>query len=256
MPWGTDQLFGDSGSDPGMTRSVLPRRLFLYGPSRERYLTRYEEILDQVWDDADRLAEIDRVESLIAPFIPAPEIEAFTEAVAHLRSSIDGREQRLRNQLSTAAPADADPLSDPMCFIDSGMITGTFTAQWGSDGSTNATFAITLEGASVPLAPATTFVGPSEDVPGQSIIYLVAGMSDGRVAIVYVALPDEAVAPGVFDVGSAPVESALFFFFEGMEEVDEVYFTSGTMRLDTGAASPGSTWQGSVSLRLWDPPWM
>jgi hypothetical protein len=208
-----------------------------------------------MWDDAEMLSEIDRIEALISPWLRAEESDAHAQAVAALRASIDGREQRLRDALADSGPEDADSLSAPLCFDDAGQLSGSFSVEWGGAGSQNATFSITLDGTSVPLSPASAYAGPDENVAGHSVLYLAAQTTDNRFTVAYVALPDELVQPGAIEAAGTEVESALIFFVEGTEEVDEVYFTSGTLQLDSGSASPGSVWQGTVTLRLWDPPW-
>ena len=254
MPWGTDQLFGNPSADPGLTRSVLTRRLFLYPTSRQEYLTRYEEILDEIWDDDEILAEIDRIDALIAMHVPPAAAPDYITALAELRAAIDGREQRMRNELATTSVNDADALAEPMCFIDVGTMTASFSVLWNGGAWSAATMAVTVDETALPLSSPRVIAGPSEDVPDQSILYFAAETSGNRTIIAYVALPDARVAPGVIEIGDG-VESALLVFVEGVEDPTAIYFASGTMTLTGGAAAPGSTWQGSLDLRLWLPPW-
>ncbi len=254
MPWGVDQLFGNPSADPGLTRGVLTRRLFLYPTSRQDYLARYAEILDEVWDDAELLAEIDRIDALIAMHVPPADAPDYITAVAELRAAIDGREERLRTELDATSVNDADALAEPMCFADVGTVTASFSALWNGGAWSDAAMAVSIDDTALPLSSPRAVAGPSDDVPAQSMLYLAAETSDSRTIIVYVALPDDQVGTGVIDIGGA-VESAMIVFIEGSEDPDAVYFASGTMTLSAGAASAGSTWQGSVDLRLWLPPW-
>jgi hypothetical protein len=255
MPWGVDQLFGDGGENgPSVTRSALTRRLYLYGPSRERYLARFEQILDDVFDDAALLAEIDRMEALISPSIPAAELVEFGESVALLRALIDGREQRLRNALAIAGPGEADLLSAPLCFVDVGTLTATFTTEYGGGGIPELTLDITIDGTPLTLSNLNGVCGP-DDAPDRSVLYLVAETAPTKSVIAFVTLPDSQVSVGPIDVGAGLVEAAIVFRTEGVEEADAVYFLSGTMTLTSGAASPGSVWTGDLDTRLWNPPW-
>ncbi len=254
IPWGADQLFGNASADPGLTHSALTRRLYLYGPSRERYLERYEEILDLVWDDEEMLAEVDRIEAQVAAAVPDDEAPAHAEAVAELRTAIAGREARLRDELAAAGPDDADALAEPLCMEDRGAVSASFAATWNS-ASQNVSFTISLDGADVALDSEAVYTGASEDVEGQAILYLVAENSLGRMVVAYVALPEERVAPGVLEVGADNVESALIFFDETGEEAEDVYLMSGTLTLDAAGTDAGATWQGNVSLRAWSLPW-
>jgi hypothetical protein len=254
MPWGTDQLFGpDTSLDPGLTRSVLTERLFLHGPSRARYLTRYGQILDDVWDDDALLQEIDRVESLIASSIPADETQVWQDALAELRATLTGREQLLRTALGTTGPGDVDPVSGPLCFDEIGTLDATFTVVY-ENGSTTVTLAIDAFGSPVPLSNLAVYAGPSNDVPYQSVLYVTADTSNSRSVVLFVAMPDDRVLPGTVVLGDAGIEAALVVFPPGGGDPETIYFLGGDLTLSSGTATPGSTWQGTVTATLWDPP--
>jgi len=253
IPWGADQLFGDDSADPGLTRSVLARRLYLYGPSRERYLDRYKEILDLVWDDAALVAEIDRIDAQISGELPSDEAQPYADSLAQLRAAISGRKGRLRDALFASDPAYAEALAEPLCLAEVGTLTATFAVPWNNM-SQSVDLAIALDGSDVALTSEAAYAGPSEDVPGQVVLYLAAEDPLGRMVVGYVALPEDQVGLGAIDVGADRVESALIFFVEGSEDADEIYFMSGTLDLSAAGTYPGAAWQGSVSLRAWALP--
>ncbi len=256
MPWGIDQLFGGGiGGDAGLTRSAITRRLWMYTPSRQALLQRFGEVLDQAWDDGDMLDEIDRMQTLIAGEMPADQLLDFNAAVSGLRASIDGREAFFRDRIATASIGDADDLSAPLCFDDVGDLSATFTVTYNGGGSPTATMDITIDGATVPLSSFAAFAGPDDEVQGKSVLYITAQVDPVRTAIAVVSLPDGLVNPGTLEAGTAQVESFLLFLLEGQEEAEAVYFLSGTITLDSGAPATGSSWQGSLDMDLWDPPW-
>ena len=218
MPWGADQLFGDPVGGPVLTRSIVTRRLYDYDVSREQYLTRYREVLEQVWSDGEALAEIDRMAALIAPYVPPEQTMAFNQSVAGLRTRIDGRQQRMADALSAAGPNDAQPVSDPLCFVETGPVRATFTVPWNGGPSQTATLEATIDGDTLPITTVTAFAGPDEDTAGRSVLYLVGETSDNRTAIVFVSMPDEQVAPGSLEVGDLGVEAAILLFQTGAED--------------------------------------
>jgi hypothetical protein len=69
-------------------------------------------------------------------------------------------------------------------------------------------------------------------------------------------IPDSMVAPGTLATGTDDIDTAMVVFVEGVSEPEAYYFPSGPMVLESGAASSGSQWQGSVDLTLWYPPWL
>ena len=136
-----------------------------------------------------------------------------------------------------------------------GAVAATFSVPWQGT-SDQVTFAVTVDGSPIPLGALAAWAGPSEDVPGQAVLYLVGEADGNRTVVCYVALPEELVVPGTIPVGTTAVESALVILVEGVQEPEAVYFASGTMVLDSGSAAAGSQWEGSVDLVLWSPPWM
>ena len=259
MPWGADQLFGDAfgQNDPGLTRSELTHRLYMHAPTRERYLERYGEILDTVWDDIEILTEIDRMEALIRPAIPSDETQRFDEALTGLREAINGREELLRDGLNAAGPDDADAVADPLCFEKSGSLTATFSSvPFGTGGSGQATLDVTIDGQDITFDNVTAGAGPDDDRPGNSVIYFIGQTSTNQNAIAFVSMPNSRARPGAIDVTDTAIEAAILFFAPDSEEIEDVYFMSGAMTLDSGSSSPGSTWQGSLDLDLWGVPFL
>ena len=111
-----------------------------------------------------------------------------------------------------AGPGDADELSGPLCFEKVGDLDATFSVPFGGAGSADVT--LEIDGASVPLSGMSAHAGPSEDVAGQSVLYLVAQKSDNRTVIAVVAMPDELVGPGTIEVGNGNIESFVIVFVE------------------------------------------
>lgn len=254
LPWGADQLFGPGSLDPGLTRSVMTERLFLHDASRARYFTRYGQILDQVWDDDALLAEVTRVESLIRASIPADEISVFDDALLALRAQLTGREQLLRTALANSGPGDVDPVSGPLCFEQTGTLDATFAVTY-EGGSTNVTLAIDANNAAVPVSNLAVYAGPDGDAPGRSVLYVTADTSGSRTLVLFITMPDQRAVPGAIDLVDQGIEAALVVFPPGGGDPEAVFFLSGDLTLTAGTATPGSTWQGTVTSKLWDPPW-
>jgi len=76
IPWGTDDTFGRGNTlrdgDPDhaeaiVPRSALARRLYEIPSTKALYLAELQNQLDNVWNEAELHAEIDRMEALISP---------------------------------------------------------------------------------------------------------------------------------------------------------------------------------------------
>ncbi len=256
MPWGADQLFGGGADpmEPALTRSIITRRLFLHPPSRLRYLGRYQNLLDTIWDETAMLAEVDRVEAMIRPEILAAELADFNMALTGLRTAITGRGQRIQTALNNAGPGNAQGLMQPLCFDQSGTLAATFDVPYG--GAANAvTLTIVIGGVTQQLTNVNVFIGASDDKPDTSVMYFVADLPAGRRLVSFVSMPDARVAPGTVDLTDPGLEAILLLFPPGSQEADKVYFMSGDLSFTAAAPTANASWKGTLAARLWDPPW-
>jgi len=70
IPWGVDATFRHSikyGTSPVYTHAKMARRLYELPATRDRYVAALRRVLDDLWNEAELIDEIDRMEALIAP---------------------------------------------------------------------------------------------------------------------------------------------------------------------------------------------
>jgi spore coat protein H len=78
IPWGTDDTLGRGNTLPGrggdathadaiVPRSALSRRLFEIASSKAAYLARLQWALDEVYDETEMHAELNRIQAMITP---------------------------------------------------------------------------------------------------------------------------------------------------------------------------------------------
>jgi spore coat protein H len=122
LPWGIDGTFDPKPPDIlsnrpvlVMTKGVLARRLYDLPAMRTRYLDRVRALLDAVWDEPRLLAEMDRMQRLITPYVPAADATTFQTELDEVRDFVRGRREAVIGQLA-APPASAQPASDPPCL--------------------------------------------------------------------------------------------------------------------------------------------
>jgi len=256
LPWGVDQLFGDGGNPfgPARTRSTITRRLFLHVPTRTAYVARYLQIIDDAWDENAMLAEINRIDTLIRPEIPPAQISDYDDALVKLRAAMTGREQRMRDALNNAGPGDAEALMPPLCFAQSGTADITFDTRYG--GAVNAlSMNIVIDGMTVPLSNQQAYSGPDEDKPGNSVLLFVADTTNNRQAWVIFGSADANFAPGTVNLTDTGLTAVLYFFPDGASEPDEVHYLGGDLTFTEAGTTPNAALKGTISARLWDPPW-
>jgi hypothetical protein len=185
LPWGTDGSFSKthaflpSGQRPVATFAYarLPRRLYEYEPTRERYYRALREVLETAWNEGALLAEIDNMAAVLGMNVGS---------LSSLRSFVNTRradiERELANpgvpwtlgerQLRQCNPAAITP------------VRGTFTTTWNGGDMANAetTFELSLDGkpqlftavaSSAGSALATLIVG------GPPTLRLIGTLEDG-----------------------------------------------------------------------------
>ncbi|HEU5060616.1 MAG TPA: CotH kinase family protein, partial [Kofleriaceae bacterium] len=103
LPWGTDQVLldrnpvqGDEAPTSLYATGYLAYRLYRHPEGRQRYLAAVRDLLDQVWDEAWLLGEIDRMAALIGPGITSQE---FGPAVMSRREFVMNRRAAVREDL-------------------------------------------------------------------------------------------------------------------------------------------------------------
>jgi hypothetical protein len=141
---GPDGAFLDNnpfpaGANPPISvfaSGLLAHRLYLNPEGQTRFLLKLNELLETVYSEASLNQEIDRLQTLLAPFNA---IDA--NNLAQVRSFIDGHRAALIAELSAGAPAWPFPVKNIPCTLSLGQIDGTFSTQFGTldDANTFAT---------------------------------------------------------------------------------------------------------------------
>jgi len=169
IPWGVDAVLDERTSINGGTPpaiavpvalgSAISLHLWALPDGRARYEARLRELLDTVFDEDMLLAELDRMEALIRPYLlPRDMARGFDEALAARRAFILDRRARLEEGL--AAPVEVPAARAPFCLVQSGTITGTFETTHGSLGVENPfSHSATVEGMINDAPVAFTAVG-------------------------------------------------------------------------------------------------
>jgi spore coat protein CotH len=176
IPWGADGAFqgaGPFGFFSGQrgtsiyAQSVLANRLYHVPGIPERYRQTMQSLLDQAWKEEELVAEIDRIEALIADHLHARQRNT-GRAMERARKFIRARRGEIEQELQ-AWPAEvpSEPRK-PMYTVDVGHARGTFQATWRDEPADEsaqagaADIALRLDGADVTLADVTAIAQPMQ----------------------------------------------------------------------------------------------
>jgi spore coat protein CotH len=268
LPWGADAVmhggspFGEGGPSAVVANGYLARRLYLLPETRDRYVDRMLDVVDDVWDEDALLAEVDRMESLIEDIVADTDgMAAFDDQVAGMRDFIETRRDIVAGELGGTPPQWTAPASGPPCFEPLGSLDATFSTEWGTLGGdpfNPGTSAITLviDGQTIPMAPTGATVGFGEN-PGESVLMLVGVLGDGTALLAYFTMPTGQVGPGAqFDIDWSESFGALFHLPGGGADANLLgYFAGGTLTLNQAGTAAGAPVSGSVAgTELVSPP--
>ncbi len=122
IPWGMDKIFipAEWGIPPVFTTSILPNRLYQLNEGRQLYYDAVQAILDDVWDEAELITEIDRMEALIAPHVAEDPWYAtasdwsdnpaeLTPLIQELRDYLPAKRAQMEEAIANP-PTDVEPL--------------------------------------------------------------------------------------------------------------------------------------------------
>ena len=88
------------------------------------------------------------------------------------------------------------------------------------------------------------------------MVYLVADITDGRRVVAAVGLPDAKAKPGTVSLTSTGVEAFVLLYPPGGgQDPEAIYFLGGDLTLTEAGTTAGAPWKGSLTARMWDPPW-
>ena len=120
LPWGADSLFRKfSGleSDPDApisvkTQGLIGHKLYQLKSGRERYARTIMEIIEKHWNEAELLAELDRIEAMVKPhmvqsqlvFSDKEERETFADELEATREFIRQRRAEITEEIANGMP--------------------------------------------------------------------------------------------------------------------------------------------------------
>jgi hypothetical protein len=252
IPWGTDALFTgrERTTRPSSVFACasLPWHLYDVPATRDRYLARLSELLDTVWDEDAILAEIDRMETLIAA-VSEPTLDDRTAAIERTRTFVHTRAEVLRAELDAGPPVWPYG-SNESCLIRLGTITATFDTVWDSLDVWNGgsgTMAGTVQ--DVPLDSSTVYASAGASEGPAAMIQVLSPLDDGRFAVVWIVIQDAAaIADGPMPVDLINVFAIMSFYDPATDRSSGGgLMLPGTLTLEEAETVPGAPIRGAIT---------
>lgn len=269
LPWGPDMSFdaADPFGPPDRPQSVsaksnIPNRLHKVAAMKTRYADAMKEHLNKNWDETAILAEIDRVQALLAPHLLPMEANAAANQTNQIRAFVQNREAQILAELNPVAPVWPYPQPATVCLSVIGHMSGTFSTTWGTLAQNNAfatgtgTFT-----AAVPMnmPQDATMVGSAAGYNpgfgGDHQVLVVGVFPNGKVLAAAISAVKEVFAPGQDVPYDWQRGLAIALDVTDPNKVVQLgFFGEGTLHFDEASDAPGAPVKGSFDADLLNFP--
>lgn len=217
IPWGIDALF------TGRQRSTRPQSVFACGRMAWRlydapatqalYLAKLQELLASVWNEDAILAEISRMETLIAPIADPSSSGELANEIDRVRAFVSGRSAELMAELNQGPPV-WPYAENESCLPKIGTVSGTFDTTWDTlDNFSAGTGSMSGAVAGTDVSSTTGFTSAGPTAEGQGVVRVAVQLPDGDLAFVQLIVQDLAnMQPGIYPLDLVTVASFMSFY--------------------------------------------
>ena len=266
LPWGPDSAFAEINNPfddydyPAsvMANSALAKRLYEDPEYREAYRTRLAELLTTAWNEDELLSEVARIESLIAPHIPAQDTTKFENNVERIRSFIKDQRSRVETSLSEN-PNFTNAAMQAPCFVSTGAVAANFSTTFGTlkaanpmgEGSVTYDYFV-VQGNEVVPAQTGAVAGLETDGPsaGEVIVSLVNFINGNIDVLAFIMDPDRPVVGEKIPIGQGGIQGLALRFSGGGFEI-LANLAEGWIQFDEFEAKEGSPVSGYVETKIY-----
>jgi hypothetical protein len=260
IPWGIDAILIGGDEAPPIrsvfATGVLPWRLYQIPEARDEYVSRLEELLLTVWDEAALLAEVDRMEALLASYVD----EDVADAIDGVRDFVSSQREIIEDELAGGPPEWTEPLREEICFEEIGELDATFATTFGTLGvddpfaAGSGTLSGMVEDISIEPLAVGALAGFDEEDPDQetAVVATVGWMPDETALLAFASFPAEQLHDGaVIEVDWIDAMVILMRIFPEAEEDEQDQLIGvlggGAIELDQASDEDGAPIVGQLS---------
>lgn len=265
IPWGADAVFGEPDpftpvKTPESVKAgcVLPYRLYHEAETRERYRNRLRQLLREVWNDKELLAEVTRLAALAEPYLHVKK-EWFNGGLERVRQFIRMRRALLEAELNGPAPEWPLPMKKSACLVKGGVFDAAFSTVWPDGppaaGGSWARMSFDLDGRDYYFPRARVFAGEGRDLRTEGCTVLTfLGMEWMALKLrlpIFIIQPEQYVAGKELKIDGFGVAA---FMIEGRPL--ELGFKGpcvlvGTMEFREAGRKPGEKISGKIKAEIY-----
>ena len=262
IPWGPDSAFVHDNpfldfAAPPSVRAVamLTERLYDQPALRARYQARLQELLDQVWDEDALVAEVDRIEQMLADHVTV-DPASFAAGLQRIRDYVTTQRQQVEADIARNPEWPGERLELP-CMHRVGTATGTLTSDFGMFPAANpftagtGTLELIVDGVAQEFSQIGVSAGPFGDPSDLRMAVAVLGLRQNLTF----AAPAIAVDPDLFVTGATldvDLYGAAAQLVEGEgDTLRTVAWGLGSLDLEEVDATEGGSVTASFDLQFY-----
>jgi len=265
IPWGPDATFNPVGNpfdefnypESLMANGILNQKLYADPETRQAYLARLQELLDTAWDEDHLHEEVQRMASLIEPYMSGPDKAKAMWDRDRIHEFIDVRRGQIEEELAEFTPEWPWPLKDPPCFDVSGFVQVSFETTWGSLESQSPQYVGSVEYTEYELegenlipaqAGATSGIQPDGPSAGKAVYTVYNERNDGALEILaFVTNPDFVNGAVTLPIDGEFVEGYRLWLappYTGVDFLNQLF--GGELVLEEAGTDPGDPIKATV----------
>ncbi len=266
LPWGADAVlqgeepFGADQPTAVVANSALARRLYLLDETRDLYENRLRELLDTVWDADAWLAEAQRMDALVSPYLTSDYMQenrpAYQEEVFRY---ISERKAQVEAEIADGMPSWEAELGDYPCLITVGQVQASFSTAWDSANSqtgwseSEAELTVDYYDSELGILSDGAIAGLLEDDYSEEVFLgLPAYISFNTIIYPYLTIDPHLVEPGTtLEVDWQGVRGYLGYIDGSGVFYTLGYLWEGQLVLEQAALEEGGTISGTLSVPIW-----
>ena len=273
IPWGADATFFEF--EPGaeeeeqpppagvFINGLLSNRMYASGEWREKYRERMLELLDQVWDEAALLEQVDIWSEVVQAYAHPLEREPAEQDAERVREFIENRRDILLAEFGEKAPDESAEVGPPIsCWEELGEVSLSFSGIWGTQESETplqegelTVNTLTYQGENIAFVDTGTTVGWGEVSEGEDAFWSLLlwwAESSGAVELIAFSFIPEMLQPGsVYSLDNwFPYGVRYRFQPPFYEPIPLDQIRGGTLRFFEADGTDGGTVSGELNARI------
>lgn len=263
VPWGTDAAFTNGGiakqfkqgAESVHSQAFLPNRLYNTQGIANRYKATMLELMDEVWDEAAILAEVEHIEKLVKGNTHQSQAD-YPQEIQQARDFVESRREQIKRELDAWPRKISKQPREPFYTAKIGKAIGRFNTKWLENPPSDpydigeAELELTLNGEPVTFlrlgVHAIQSQQPGMDGKKPPTVVFVGKRESNKIRMTLGVGTDAAN----FRTPTGKPVAAQGILLQGAWFLGKFQLASGTITLNESGTDPGDTVRGAIEVEI------